>query len=137
MASTPATRTALEPLRALRYNPEFVELGDVVAPPYDVISPADRDAYLRRSAHSIVRLLLPDAPSQAARLLQDWRREGALLRDTEPSIWWHTQTYVAPDGERGRAVGLPRGDPPRRLRRGPRAAARAHPRRHARRAGSS
>ncbi len=106
MASTPATRTALEPLRALRYNPEFVELSDVVAPPYDVISPADRDAYLRRSAHSIVRLLLPDAPSQSARLLQDWRREGALLRDTEPSIWWHTQTYVAPDGTEGERSGF-------------------------------
>jgi uncharacterized protein (DUF1015 family) len=101
MASTPAMRTALEPLRALRYNPEFVELGEVVAPPYDVISPADRDAYIRKSAHSIVRLLLPEAPSQAARLLQEWRREGALLRDTQSSIWWHTQTYVAPDGEEG------------------------------------
>jgi uncharacterized protein (DUF1015 family) len=106
MASTPATRTALEPLRALRYNPEFVELGEVVAPPYDVISPADRDAYIKRSSHSIVRLLLPDAPSQAARLLQEWRREGAFLRDTQPSIWWHTQTYVAPDGDEGERSGF-------------------------------
>ncbi|HSD01258.1 MAG TPA: DUF1015 domain-containing protein, partial [Gaiellales bacterium] len=106
MASTPATRSALEPLRALRYNPEFVELGEVVSPPYDVISPADREAYIRRSPHSIVRLLLPEAPGQAARLLQDWRREGALLRDTEPSIWWHTQTYVAPDGGEGERSGF-------------------------------
>ncbi|HEX2378009.1 MAG TPA: DUF1015 domain-containing protein [Gaiellales bacterium] len=98
MASTPATRSALEPLRALRYNPEFVELGDVVAPPYDVISAADRDAYMRRSPHSIVHLLLPDGVSQAGKLLGDWRREGALLRDTEPSVWWHTQTYLGPDG---------------------------------------
>src|SRR5204863_141999 len=78
MASTPATRSALEPLRALRYNPEFVELGEVVAPPYDVISPADREAYIRRSPHSIARLLLPEAVGQAARLSQDWRRETAL-----------------------------------------------------------
>ncbi len=106
MASTPATRSALEPLRALRYNPEFVELDDVVAPPYDVISPADRDAYLRRSPHSIVHLLLPEAAGQAARLLQDWRREGALLRDTEPSVWWHTQTYLAPDGGEGERSGF-------------------------------
>jgi len=106
MASTPATRSALEPLRALRYNPEFVELGEVVAPPYDVISPADREAYIRRSPHSIVRLLLPEAAGQAARLLQEWRREGALLRDTEPSIWWHTQTYVAPDGGEGERAGF-------------------------------
>jgi uncharacterized protein (DUF1015 family) len=98
MASTPATRSALEPLRALRYNPEFVELGDVVAPPYDVISPADRDAYMRKSPHSIVHLLLPEGASQAGTLLGDWRREGALLRDTVPSVWWHTQTYLGPDG---------------------------------------
>src|SRR4029078_9543051 len=94
----PARASALEPLRALRYNPEFVELGDVVAPPYDVISAADRDAYMRRSPHSIVHLLLPDGVSQAGKLLGDWRREGALLRDTEPSVWWHTQTYLGPDG---------------------------------------
>jgi uncharacterized protein (DUF1015 family) len=106
MASTPATRSALEPLRALRYNPEFVELGEVVAPPYDVISPADRDAHIRRSPHSIVRLLLPEAPSQAGRLIQEWRREGALLRDTQPSIWWHTQRYVAPDGGEGERAGF-------------------------------
>ena len=81
MASTPATRTALEPLRALRYDPEFVELGEVVAPPYDVISPADRDRYAAASSHSAVHLLLPDSPSQAARLLHEWRREGILLRD--------------------------------------------------------
>jgi uncharacterized protein (DUF1015 family) len=106
MASNPATRSAIEPLRALRYNPEFVELGDVVAPPYDVISPADRDAYIRRSPHSIVRLLLPEAAGQAGKLLGEWRREGALLRDTEPSVWWHTQTYVAPDGSEGERSGF-------------------------------
>src|SRR5712691_4296659 len=101
MASTPATRTALEPLRALRYNPEFVELGDVVAPPYDVISPADREAFQRKSSHSIVHLLLPESANHAARLLHEWRREGALLRDTQPSLWWHTQSYLAPDGSDG------------------------------------
>ena len=106
MASTPATRTALEPLRALRYNSEFVELADVVAPPYDIISPADREALRRRSDHSVVRLLLPESPREAAQLLHDWRREGVLLRDTQPSLWWHAQSYVAPDGREGTRSGF-------------------------------
>ena len=37
MSST-ATRTALEPLRALRYDQSKVDLADVVAPPYDVVT---------------------------------------------------------------------------------------------------
>ena len=84
-----------------------------------------------------MRLLLPDAPSQAARLLQEWRREGAFLRDTQPSIWWHTQTYVAPDGDEGErsgflsAIRLAAYDEGR-IRR-----ARAHARRPPARAGSS
>jgi uncharacterized protein (DUF1015 family) len=106
MVSTEATGTALEPLRALRYNPEFVELADVVAPPYDVISPQDREALVRRSDHAVVRLLLPESPNQAAQLLHDWRRAGALLRDTQPSIWWHTQTYLAPDGSEAQRSGF-------------------------------
>jgi uncharacterized protein (DUF1015 family) len=106
MASTEATGTALEPLRALRYNPEFVELDEVVAPPYDVISAEERDRLARRSDHAVVRLLLPDSPNEAAQLLHDWRRAGVLLRDTQPSVWWHAQTYVAPDGSEGTRSGF-------------------------------
>jgi uncharacterized protein (DUF1015 family) len=94
----PATRTAIEPLRALRYDPRRVKLADVVAPPYDVISAAERDALARRSPYSAVRLILPDSPDQAAGLLGDWRRQGVLRRDAEPALWWHEQRFVGPDG---------------------------------------
>ena len=60
--SETTTRTALEPLRALRYDPSAAPLAEVVSPPYDVISPADREALLRRNEHNVVRLELPDTP---------------------------------------------------------------------------
>jgi uncharacterized protein (DUF1015 family) len=97
MAET-TTRTALRPLRALRYDTGRVRLEDVVAPPYDVISAADRDALLRRDEHNVVRLELPDSAGAAARLLHEWRRDGVLLRDDEPALWWHEQRFTGPDG---------------------------------------
>ena len=102
--SDTATRTALEPLRALRYDSSRFPLAEVVAPPYDVISPADRDALLRRNDHNVVRLELPDSAADAARLLHQWRRDGALVRDAEPALWWHEQRFTGPDGvDRSRA----------------------------------
>jgi uncharacterized protein (DUF1015 family) len=59
MSATPSTQEAVRPLRALRYDPQRVALEDVVAPPYDVISDADRERLAARSEHSIVHLILP------------------------------------------------------------------------------
>jgi uncharacterized protein (DUF1015 family) len=96
--SSTSTRTALEPLRALRYDGSRFSLDDVISPPYDVISPADRDALLKRSDHGVVRLELPDSPVSAAQLLHEWQRDGVLVRDEEPALWWHEQRFTGPDG---------------------------------------
>ena len=42
----------------------------------------------------------PDRYAAAAALLEDWQREGALVRDAEPALWAHTQDYTGPDGRR-------------------------------------
>ncbi|MGZ4481980.1 MAG: DUF1015 domain-containing protein [Gaiellales bacterium] len=97
MTST-ATRTALESLRALRYDQGRVALAEVVAPPYDVVTPAERDALIARNEHSVMRLELPDSPRAAADLLHSWRRDGVLVRDETPSLWWHEQLFTGPDG---------------------------------------
>jgi uncharacterized protein (DUF1015 family) len=83
--------------RAERYGEAAGPLDDLVAPPYDVISPEQRLEYLARSPHNVVHLTLPDSEEQAAALVRDWREEGALVRD-EPSAWALSQTYVGPDG---------------------------------------
>ncbi len=106
MASTPATRAALRPLQALRYDSERVRLDDVVVPPYDVIAPSDRERYAARSEYSAVHLVLPDSPSRAGRLLHEWRRAGILRQDARPTLWWHVQDYVGPDGAEGSRSGF-------------------------------
>jgi uncharacterized protein (DUF1015 family) len=106
MASTPATRTALEPLRALRYDTSRVRLEDVIVPPYDVISTADRDLLAARSEYSAVRLELPDSSGRAGQLLHEWRRSGILVQDERPLLWWHVQDYVGPDGAEGSRSGF-------------------------------
>ena len=88
----------VKPFRALRYDVEVAgPLETLVAPPYDVISPEQRAALMERSEHNVVRLTLPDSEEEAARLLEDWRAEGALVAD-EPTIWIVSQDYVGPDG---------------------------------------
>src|SRR5215813_6505723 len=95
------TRTALEPLRALRYDSARYPLEQVVSPPYDVISATERDALLRRNDHNVVRLELPDSAADAGHLLHRWRSEGVLRRDDQPGLWWHEQRFTGPDGADG------------------------------------
>ena len=87
----------IRPFRALRYGDAAGPLADLVAPPYDVISPAERERYRARSRYNVVRLTLPDSEEQAARDLGDWRRAGVLVEEAEPAVWWVAQDYVGPD----------------------------------------
>jgi uncharacterized protein (DUF1015 family) len=88
----------VRPFSALRYDPSLAgPLEQLVAPPYDVISPERREEYLARSPYNVVHLTLPDSEEQAARDLADWRSRG-VLAETTPSYWWVAQDYVGPDG---------------------------------------
>ena len=97
----------IRPFRALRYDEAVAgPLAGLVAPPYDVITPEQRAAYLARSPHNVVHLTLPDSEEQAARDLASWRAEGALVEDAEPFYWWLAQDYVGPDGVARRREGF-------------------------------
>jgi uncharacterized protein (DUF1015 family) len=93
----------VQPLRALHYDPAVVgPLGDVVAPPYDVIDSSQRAALLDRSPFNVVAVDLPqgepDPYTEAGRLFESWQEQGAVVRDLEPALWAHTQDYTGPDG---------------------------------------
>src|SRR5437667_519229 len=89
----------VKPFRAERYDEATAgPLEHLVAPPYDVISPEQRDEYLRRSPYNVVHLTLPDDEEQAGRNLSEWRRTGIVVRDDQPSYWFLSQDYVGPDG---------------------------------------
>ena len=96
----------IEPFRALRYDPERVELSNVIAPPYDVVSREERGTLYDRDPHNAVRLELTrhveeeaDTDySQVRALLDKWRNSGVLQRDPAPAIYVLRQRFEAPDG---------------------------------------
>jgi uncharacterized protein (DUF1015 family) len=97
----------VKPFRAERYDEGRAgPLEELVAPPYDVISPAERDEYLARSPYNVVHLTLPDDEEQAGRDLADWRARGILTRDAEPGTWLLSQDYTGPDGVQRTRSGL-------------------------------
>jgi uncharacterized protein (DUF1015 family) len=83
--------------RAERYGEAAGPLEELVAPPYDVISPEQRLEYLERSPHNVVHLTLPDSEEQAGTLLRKWRDEEILVRE-RPAAWALSQSYTGPDG---------------------------------------
>jgi uncharacterized protein (DUF1015 family) len=89
----------VRPFRALRYDPAVAgPLESLVAPPYDVIGPEQREELLGRSAYNVVHLTLPDSEEGAAAGLADWIERGVLVREPDPACWWLAQEYVGPDG---------------------------------------
>jgi uncharacterized protein (DUF1015 family) len=97
----------VRPFRAERYEEaQAGPLERLVAPPYDVISPAEREEYLARSPYNVVHLTLPNDEAQAARDLADWRATGVLARDPQPSGWLLSQDYTGPDGVQRTRSGL-------------------------------
>jgi uncharacterized protein (DUF1015 family) len=88
----------LRPFPALRYDVERAgPLESLVAPPYDVLSDAQRDEYRAKSPYNVVHLTLPDSEEQAGRDFRAWREDG-ILREEDPTFWSLEQDYVGPDG---------------------------------------
>ncbi len=92
------------PFKGAYYNTErFKDLGDFVAPPYDIVTKKERDEFIRRNPKNIFALELPekefckkdvkDKYDCAARLLKEWVNEGILFRDSRPSIYPYDIEY--------------------------------------------
>ena len=103
------------PFPGLRYSHSHVKsLDDVVCPPYDVISDAERQELESRSPSNIVRLELPhdtgdqdvDRYQGARRLLDAWRDGGILHRDAVPSYYGYRMSFTGPTGARRQTIGV-------------------------------
>lgn len=89
----------LIPFRGVRYVPERVgSLAAVTSPPYDVVVRPDGLLHLESAdPHNIVRLILPQATTPAARndqaadTLRSWLAQGILAPDPVPSLYVYEQ----------------------------------------------
>lgn len=93
----------IEPFKGILYNPKKVNISKVVAPPYDVISPAMQDELYRADKHNIIRLILgKEEPldsdinnkyKRAAAFFNKWIGEGVLSQDERPAVYVYLQEY--------------------------------------------
>jgi uncharacterized protein (DUF1015 family) len=94
----------IAPFRGYRFGIDRVrDVSQVVAPPYDQISPETQDRLYAMHPYNIVRVSYPkdqpgpgesaDKYQRAAETLQAWLREGRWERDDHESIYPYTQTY--------------------------------------------
>lgn len=86
----------IKPLNAIVYNQEKVDITDVIAPPYDVISKKYRDELYERSPYNITRLILSNAEnpySDAAESFKNWLDKEVLIKCDKPVILYLVQKY--------------------------------------------
>jgi uncharacterized protein (DUF1015 family) len=96
------------PFRALRYNLQRVTASAVITQPYDKITPAMQDRYYAASPYNLVRVILgrrePDdntvhnVYTRAAAFGREWRAQGILRQDSQPSVYAYSQIFTAPSG---------------------------------------
>jgi uncharacterized protein (DUF1015 family) len=83
----------LTAFRAVRYS-RAGDISALLAPPYDVISPAQRQVLAGRDPHNIVQLELPeerpggpDKYELAGELYRAWLKDGVLMREATPVVY--------------------------------------------------
>jgi uncharacterized protein (DUF1015 family) len=96
----------IHPFRAFRYDPRQVTSAQVVTQPYDKITPALQDHYYAASPQNLVRIILGrreenDNPannvySRAAGYFREWREQGILRQDSQPSLYSYSQRFTLP-----------------------------------------
>jgi uncharacterized protein (DUF1015 family) len=83
-----------------------------LAPPYDVISAAQRAELVARDPYNVVNVDLPVAPdggdpyAAAATLLAEWRGKGVIVRDAGPSAYVLRTSGKFPDGTTRERTGV-------------------------------
>ncbi|MEA2273950.1 MAG: hypothetical protein QOI98_2658 [Solirubrobacteraceae bacterium] len=100
----------VQPLRAIHYDTAVAgDLGNLVAPPYDVIDDDRRAELASRSPHNVVAVDLPvgeDPYAEAARIWLSWRADGVVVEDASEALWPLVQEYRGPDGRELRRRGF-------------------------------
>ncbi len=103
------------PFKGILYDTTKVQIEDVLAPPYDIITPEYREALYMQSPYNIVRIDFgKEEPgddetknkyTRARGYLDAWMKEGVFLQNRNPSFYAYEMSYRI-DGTRKRLLGF-------------------------------
>jgi uncharacterized protein (DUF1015 family) len=106
----------IRPFRGVRYNTAVAgEMANLICPPYDIISPEQREAFYHRSPYNYIRLEYErEFPQDTARdnrytrsaaTLEAWLQQGIMAADESPAIYLHDH-YFPYQGQEHRRRGI-------------------------------
>lgn len=91
--------------RGLLYNQEKIEnFSQVVAPPYDIISPESQEGYYQKNPYNVIRLILNkqfptdtdlnNRYTRSAETFKEWLSNKVLIESCEPALYLLEETYM-------------------------------------------
>ncbi|MDI6758221.1 MAG: DUF1015 domain-containing protein [Candidatus Omnitrophota bacterium] len=90
----------IRPFKAVFYNQDKIgHLSKVVCPPYDIISSNAQERYHKLHPNNLIHILFgKDMPGEdkyqrAAKYLKDWLKDGILIQDENPAIYFYSHQY--------------------------------------------
>ena len=100
----------IRPFTGLLYNKKAIDdFSNVVAPPYDVITPEQQEQLYQKHPNNIIRLILGKEEAgdneqeskytRAADYLATWQEENVLTATAKPAVYFYTQDYRLSNGE--------------------------------------
>jgi len=105
----------VKPFKGIRYNNEKLKISKVVAPPYDVISEEEQDAYYACDPYNIIRLILgkhlkgddktKNRYSRALECYTTWQDDDYLIRDDQPALYVTSMDFTI-DNKQFKRYGL-------------------------------
>jgi uncharacterized protein (DUF1015 family) len=91
------------PFRGILYNVSKVSMEDVLAPPYDIITPEYQEELYGKSPYNIVRIdfgkeqhgdsKADNRYTRARKYLESWINDGILIRSKRPSFYVYEMSY--------------------------------------------
>jgi uncharacterized protein (DUF1015 family) len=92
------------PFKGVLYNQELIHnLDDVTAPPYDVISPQEQEAFYAKHPNNVIRLILgkPEPGDagvssihhRAAAYFKQWMKDRILIQDSQAAFYLTTVDF--------------------------------------------
>lgn len=86
----------IKPFSALRYTEKAGNIKELACPPYDIISPAEREDLIKRNPCNMVRLELPtgENPYEGAKnILDQWMRDEILKKDMDEGLYIYEEEF--------------------------------------------